>query len=180
MKYTIEGYSQKQLVGMGLDGHDAILLRWFMDFFVGSMEKKIVGGVQYGWVAYQHVIEELPILQVETKDGIYRRFLKLCDSGALLHHYDTVTKRAFFAPRGVVMQALAIEVDIGLKTEQPRMGNRATSDEKSDYSSIRDSSSKIIREPVETSDAVPRGSEEAKKAFEGILGALPSGGGVII
>ena len=75
MKYTIEGLSQERLVEWGLDAVDSILLRWFIDFWP-VMEKKTVRGKEYGWVAYSHVIDELPIMGIENTEAIARRFKK--------------------------------------------------------------------------------------------------------
>lgn len=33
MKYNIEGFNQEKLVEMGLNSDDAIILRWFVDFY---------------------------------------------------------------------------------------------------------------------------------------------------
>ena len=32
MKYTIEGFSQLEMIRIGMDAIDALILRWFIDF----------------------------------------------------------------------------------------------------------------------------------------------------
>ena len=75
MKYTIEGFSQHKLVEFGLDSIDALILRWYVDF-LPKMSSTIHDGVEYRWVKYQAVIDDLPILGINNKNNIARRFDK--------------------------------------------------------------------------------------------------------
>lgn len=84
MKYTIDGFDQKTLCDMGLDIVDTKLLRYIVDFYhSGSMAKVIVDDVEYFWVKYGAVIKELPILNIQSKVAIARRFDKLVACGLL-------------------------------------------------------------------------------------------------
>lgn len=92
MKYTIEGFSQPILFSLGLDAVDAVVLRWFVDFF-SSGEMKMVAndkGHQFAWIKYSSAIEELPCAGIKTADGMARRFKKLADCGVLEHHHYKV------------------------------------------------------------------------------------------
>lgn len=82
MKYTIEGLNQPRLVELGLDGNDAIILRWFTDFWQGRMEKRVFDGQEYGWAAFSHVAEDLPILGIEPQ-AVARRFKRYRNRGVL-------------------------------------------------------------------------------------------------
>ena len=103
MKFTIEGFSQEAALSMQkkvkakvkgkeqtkilkLDQTDLILLRWFVDFYP-KMKKKIVGEIQYAWVNYQSIVNDLPLLQIE-KRTVYNRFSKMCELGILIHYHD--------------------------------------------------------------------------------------------
>ena len=103
MKFTIEGFSQEAALSMQkevkakvkgkeqtkilkLDQTDLILLRWFVDFYP-KMKKKIVGEIQYAWVNYQSIVNDLPLLQIE-KRPVYNRFSKMCELGILIHYHD--------------------------------------------------------------------------------------------
>lgn len=100
MKYTQYGFQQKYAVDLGLDTIDLSILRFFVDFIgTGKMEKVTITGTEYYWIYYQKVIDELPILGIKTKDGIYRRFMKLCDAGVLQHHVirQKDNTRSFYA-----------------------------------------------------------------------------------
>ncbi|MDB8790391.1 hypothetical protein PN398_06640 [Romboutsia sp. 1001216sp1] len=65
MKYTIEGFNQRNAISMGLNSEDLVLLRWFVDFKNTNDMKKIylneVNDMGY-WVSYSYLIQELPIL----------------------------------------------------------------------------------------------------------------------
>jgi hypothetical protein len=92
MKYSIEGFSQERLVQNGLDPIDAILLRWFVDFYASGAMSTVTNedGVPFGWVKYSKVIEELPCLGLKTPDSVSRRFKKLVDCGVLDHYHHLV------------------------------------------------------------------------------------------
>ena len=82
MKYTVEGFSQPRLVELGLDAVDAVLLRWFVDFYP-MMRKVVVEEQEHGWVAFSHAIEDLPVLGITNTEVIGRRFQKLCKASVL-------------------------------------------------------------------------------------------------
>ena len=103
MKFTIEGFSQEAALSMRkevkvkvkgkeqtkilkLDQTDLTLLRWFVDFYP-KMKKKIVGEIQYAWVNYQSIVNDLPLLEIE-KRPVYNRFSKMCELGILIHYHD--------------------------------------------------------------------------------------------
>ena len=97
MKNSIMGFNQEQAVLFrktisGKDGKekeirvdcvDLLIMRWFIDFFP-TMRKVEVDGVQYAWVQYKNVQEDLPILDIQ-KRALFDRFKKLCDFGILEH-----------------------------------------------------------------------------------------------
>ena len=65
MKYTIEGFNQRNAIALGLNSEDLVLLRWFVDFKNTSDMKKIyikhANDMGY-WISYSYLIQELPIL----------------------------------------------------------------------------------------------------------------------
>jgi hypothetical protein len=78
MKYTIEGFDQKTMVELGMDCTDACLLRWFVDFNqTGKMVKLKDNDVDYFWVKYKSVIDDMPLVGIKNKISLYRRFLKM-------------------------------------------------------------------------------------------------------
>lgn len=85
MKYSIEGFSQSELIKMGLDNTDAVILRWFSDFQGTGMMKELPPGAyeKYQWVSYQAVIDDLPCLGITNREVMARRFKKLCSVGVL-------------------------------------------------------------------------------------------------
>ena len=97
MKNSIMGFNQEQAVlfrktvsgkngnekEIRVDCVDLLIMRWFIDFFP-SMRKVEVDGVQYAWVQYRKVQEDLPILNLQ-KRALFDRFKKLCDLGLLEH-----------------------------------------------------------------------------------------------
>lgn len=97
MKYTIEGFSQSEAVklkkavddGKGgtkticLDCTDLVILRWFVDFFP-SMTKIVVDGVQYAWIDYKYLLEDMPLLGIK-KRMLALRLQKMAELGVLAH-----------------------------------------------------------------------------------------------
>ena len=87
MRYTIEGFSQAKLIDLKLDGLDAIILRWFVDFqSTGKMAIIPNNGNNYYWVNYKAVIKDMPILGIKSAPVLYRRFKKYKESGLMFHH----------------------------------------------------------------------------------------------
>lgn len=84
MKFTIEGFSQKRAIELGLDAKDLVLLRWLVDWYVaGSMETLMFDDEAYFWLSYNKVILELPILGIGDPVAMGRRFKRIVLSGLL-------------------------------------------------------------------------------------------------
>ncbi|MPQ32467.1 hypothetical protein E4V42_13610 [Clostridium estertheticum] len=117
MKYTVQGFSQNKIVGLGLDVVDTMLLRYFIDFKdSGSMSKEIFEGETYYWINYKNVIKELPILKLNKADSIYRRFKKMADVNILEHK----TKKekgtfSFYKVGAAYLQLVSDSTDINPK-----------------------------------------------------------------
>lgn len=85
MKFNILDYSQRIAISMGLDLKDLHILGWIQDFYP-KMKKIIVDNEEYSWVNYQTLIEDMPILEINAKDALYRRLKNLVKIGLLKHH----------------------------------------------------------------------------------------------
>lgn len=84
MKYTLEGFNQAELVALGLNGTDAYILRWFVDFqATGRMKPTLMDGETYYWVKYQAIIEDLPALGITSHKSVARRMMRLVEAGVL-------------------------------------------------------------------------------------------------
>lgn len=85
MQSTVYGFSQKNLIKLGLDIWDAVILRYFIDCKENlEMRTRVIGGNTYYWVRYDKVLEYLPLLRMK-KYTIQSRFFKLRDLGILTH-----------------------------------------------------------------------------------------------
>jgi hypothetical protein len=84
MQYTINGFSQEKLVSLKLDADDALILRWFVDFYhTGKMAKVYNDGKEYLWVKYSAIIDDLPILGINTPKNIGRHFRNFIECGLM-------------------------------------------------------------------------------------------------
>lgn len=97
MKYTIHGFSQQEAVKfkkniidkndkekeIKIDCTDLLILRWFVDFYPKMMKVEI-DGVQYAWVQYQKILQDLPLLDIK-KQALFDRLKKLCEFEILKH-----------------------------------------------------------------------------------------------
>lgn len=117
MKYTIFGFSQEQVLNLcdehqSIDERDLMILRWIMDFYFGGMEKLVIDGVEYGWVNYSYVCDELPIMHLNP-EAVRRRLKKLVKFGLLYHQKvknSEVGTRAYYRP---TEQAVQLQSDTG-------------------------------------------------------------------
>lgn len=86
MKYSVLGFNQQKLVDFGLDLKDTMLLRYFVDFKeTGKMRNITLESETYYWLKYEAVVDEFPLLDIKTKDTVYRRLQKLVKSKILKH-----------------------------------------------------------------------------------------------
>lgn len=86
MKYVILGFSQEKLIDLGLDYMDAVILRYFIDFRdTKKMTSRIIDGQCYYWLSYESILKEYPILNLKTRDSVYRRLKKLEATKVLKH-----------------------------------------------------------------------------------------------
>lgn len=103
LKYTLEGFDQTAALKMQktdeagniikLDAIDLVILRWFVDFYPG-MAKRMIGNKEYGWVKYDAVVDDLPLLDMK-KQSITKRFVKYVELGVLEH--ITVKEKGTFS-----------------------------------------------------------------------------------
>lgn len=112
MKYTIEGFSQRKAVEMGLTTEDIVLLRWFVDFYNTGLMKKFVtqDGNELVWVDYKSVLEELPIIRC-NKRNLTARFDRLVKAGVLIH--ETIRDGGLFSTYGFGENYISLISDTG-------------------------------------------------------------------
>lgn len=111
MKYTIFGFNQEQVLNLcdehqSIDERDLMILRWIMDFYFGGMEKRVIDGVEYGWVNASYVCDELPIMHLNP-EAVRRRLKKLAKFGLLCHRQvknSEVGTRAYYRPTEQAVQ----------------------------------------------------------------------------
>lgn len=87
MKYTIEGFSQQVLIELNLNHSDALILRWYVDF-LPKMTSIEYENMQYKWVKYQAIIDDLPCLGITNKQVIARHFNKFVECGIMKKYID--------------------------------------------------------------------------------------------
>ena len=94
MRVSIEGFNQAvasqfrreiekggKMVIQKIDCTDLVLLRWFVDFYP-MMKKILVDNREFAWVAYNKLLEDLPIIDI-TKQAFSDRMQKLVSFGIL-------------------------------------------------------------------------------------------------
>lgn len=141
MKYTlhINQIAAHSLGFLGkLDLIDLCLFDSFKSFANSTRCEKLVdeGGIWF-WVAYNLIIEEMPFSGIKTKDGIYRRMLKLRDCGLIIFHPNNQKMTKTFFQWGENYDAMERTDWTDVPTDEKpevgkdlRMKNRRCADEK--------------------------------------------------
>ena len=84
MQFTTIGFNQKMAVDNDLDQSDLHILSWIMTF---SLSSKMVtynkDGKTFLWVQYQAIIDDLPIMKINSKRIIAKRLDILVEKGFL-------------------------------------------------------------------------------------------------
>lgn len=90
MKYNIH-IPQKEaiMISPDLDILDMSIFD-FIQYFssTNSCRKLYETDLVYFWIAYDLIIDEMPLLKIKTKDAIYRRIQKLVSVDLLVPHPD--------------------------------------------------------------------------------------------
>lgn len=84
MKFTVLGSNQRKAVEFGLDLKDLVIIEWMQKFWP-KMKKKIIDGKEYGWVKYDALLKDYPLLEINAKKVLYRRMKAMEDLGILDH-----------------------------------------------------------------------------------------------
>lgn len=126
MKYTIEGFSQKEAVRLGLDCDDLVLLRWIADFYhTGKMKEITVKDHAYFWNHYDTVADDLPIIGETTRQIAYR-FKRLAEKGILSFHIakDSKGTYTYYRFAGDVYSSLITDGTAAMSSDpQPKSGS---------------------------------------------------------
>lgn len=162
MKYTIHGFSQQEAVKfkkivldkndkekeIRIDCTDLLILRWFVDFYPKMMKVEIEG-VQYAWVQYQKILQDLPLLDIK-KQALFDRLQKLCEFKILKHKTvkvnGTFSYYGFGEMYGVLIDTEYSQIQEGEYSTnegvciQPSKGEYSTNEQINN--SIKDTSSK--------------------------------------
>ena len=182
MKYTVFGFSQEEVLRLrdehqAIDERDLMILRWIMDFYFGGMEKRLIDGVEYGWVNASYVCDELPIMHLNP-EAVRRRLKKLVKFGLLGHRQvknSEVGTRAYYRP---TEQAVQLQSDTGHTSKcdggtaskcDPVQLQSANKDSSINDSSSRDSSKHIVRKQASAQRPAPSrpwNEEEGAKVAE--------------
>jgi len=86
-KYTIGNVQQDKLIEYGLDIKDAFILDYISEVSnLKNVVKKVVDGRSYIWLDYNKMINYLPILNINNKEVIGRRFKKYADLDLISRH----------------------------------------------------------------------------------------------
>lgn len=99
MKYSFK-INQKAVIdnGFKLDVIECCLLNFMYDFIAtGLMAEKVYKDERYFYFSHQYVIKEVPILGINTKEGLRKRLANLEKKGFLKRHPDNqITGKAFY------------------------------------------------------------------------------------
>ncbi len=132
MKYTILGFSQSALVEANLDLDDAAILRFLVDFHAtGGMTERVIDGTVYWWIKYQHVVDNLPILKLQSKDVLARRMKVLAEKGFIEKKTYKVGGTYSYFRIGPNRKSLIIGWGTSEKSERVRLERRTGTSQKS-------------------------------------------------
>jgi len=159
MKYTIHGLSQKEAVNNHLDQNDLLILRFIIDFYP-NMTKKIINNKEYGWISYEYVLKELPILNIKKRT--FREKIRILTEKGFLEKECLKNKKGTFSYIRIAEKIIVLTSETDKKLAEAeicqRVGrNLPTGRQKSadqNNSSIKDYSIKDSKEKILNLDFV--------------------------
>ena len=98
MKYTISGFQQSVLLAYGLGVDETIILRTIVDFwFSKKMDTKDFDGIEYFYLSYSFLVNELPILKIDRAQ-MYNKMMKFVECGLMNYQVERLGKgsKAYF------------------------------------------------------------------------------------
>lgn len=97
MKYNIFNYNQKAAIDNKLDLKDLLIMSWIQDFFHSdSIVKKIIDNKEYGWIKYDYMMQQIPIIEISSTSGLYKR-MKILSEKNFLEHKVIANKKGTFS-----------------------------------------------------------------------------------
>ena len=120
MKFTVLGSNQRKAVEFGLDLKDLVIIEWMQKFWP-KMKKKIIDGKEYGWVKYDALLKDYPLLEINAKKVLYRRMKAMEDLGILDHRgvKDETGSFSYYRLTEKVLELIDDEYSDGGGTESP-------------------------------------------------------------
>jgi hypothetical protein len=86
------GFNQEKLIEYGMDLIDTMILKYFIDFKgTERMYTESKEGINYYWIRYDWLLDDIPIISISSHDSLRRRLKKMVDAGVLIHF----TKKTF-------------------------------------------------------------------------------------
>lgn len=71
MKHTINGFQQTELIRLGLDHTDALILRYIVDFYSTSkMCQRVHDNRVWFWFKYGLICDEMPVIGIKTEKHV--------------------------------------------------------------------------------------------------------------
>lgn len=178
MKSTIFGFNQNEAINLSLDLKDLLLLSWIRDFFP-KMQKLEIEGEYYGWINYEYMLEDIPVIEINNPRALARRLDILVEkqllkkkviknkSGTYTYFYPTalvselMSKKDFLIEQKQQLGKIAQD-----NSEQPTVLKSTTKstglESTTKYPSTNNPSTNISR----GKEIVPPDYEEAKKYYQ--------------
>jgi len=89
MRHEINGFNHAELLLLGLDSVDSLILSSINHFSgTGRMKRVTVCGEEYFWVSHTWIMDELPIIKIGTKKAVSVRMAKYVDCGLMKKHVE--------------------------------------------------------------------------------------------
>ena len=84
MKYTICGFQQQELIRLGLDHTDALILRYIVDFYHnGGMYQRVDDNKVWFWFSYANVATGLPCIGIKSEKHVAAIMRKWITAGII-------------------------------------------------------------------------------------------------
>lgn len=76
MQFNVLLKNQQQIIELGLDGKDILIMDWIME--MSERRDYLIGDYYYFQINKNNIIRDLPILKIKNPTQIERRLKKLC------------------------------------------------------------------------------------------------------
>ena len=107
MKEKILEFNQKRIIAEGLDLKDIHILEYVINVIdSGLLYKRLIQGKRYHWIKNKTILNDLPVLEIETTGALRKRIKFLAEKGFIEYELSLIGGSYTFYRKGARLKEI--------------------------------------------------------------------------